>query len=380
MAHKKFSNFMSSKVWSKIFLFLIIGNLILFVWTNKNTYLHKYDYTYWQNQYDHSQYAQGDKSPYILSDSDLNTLRGYLYVEKGIDMENFIPGHPPLASYLFGISIALFGNQYIASLVAGIFSLFLLYRICLLITQNKTISLFITFLFSVEPIFVTQLNDSMLDIFQLVFGLAAFLNFLLWIKKNSLKYLLLSQMFIGFTISSKFFISGAPLPIALAISVIFLNNFKKFSHYILSLPIIGLGYLIGHLTYFFYHSSLLSFIKYQRYIINWWFGSPQIDHFKVWDLILFNRWHTWWGNMAIVPVSEWRLTWPIIIIVSLVSIFVFIRRPNTLKLTLPLYLWLVVSLLLYSFEAVYPRHLLFIIPAAYILAPLAIIKLKCPKY
>lgn len=373
------SSFMSSKFWSKLIFVFLFAYLVIFFWTNKNIYLQKYDYPSWQNRYDQSQYAQGDKSSYILSDSDLNTLRGYLYLNKGIDMEKFIPGHPPLASYLFGISIAVFNNQYVISLIFGVLCLFVFYKVCFLLTRHELVSLIITLLLSLEPIYRNQLNDSMLDIFQLTFGLTALYYFLVWLKKGKISPLLISQIFIGFTISTKFFISGASLPIALAVSTVFLNNFGKFKQYILSLPFVGLGYLIGHLTYFFYHPSLISFIKYQRYIINWWFGSPQTPPLKVWDLIFFNRWHVWWGDTAVISTGEWRITWPVVISLSLLSIFLFLTKKITSKYYLPVFLWLFFSLLLYSFEAVYPRHLLFIFPAAYLLSSLAIIKLRCPK-
>lgn len=370
---------MSSKIWTKILFLLIVVNIGYFIWQNKSIYQQPYNYSYWQDRFDHSQYSQGDKSSYILSDADLNTLRGYLYVEKGIDMEKFIPGHPPLASYLFGLSIAVFNNQFIVSLIFGLISLFLLYKICFLLTKNKFISILTTLVFSLEPIFLSQLNDSMLDIFQMCLGLASIYFFQLWIKDKRTSFLIFSQLFIGFVLSTKFFLSGAPLPIALTIFVVSLNNFKKFKEYILSLPMIGLGFVIGHITYFFYHLSPISFIKYQRYLISWWFGSSQSPPFQVWDMIFNNRWHTWWGNMDILSIDLWRFTWPVVFTIGIFSVFVFAYRkiePNTY---LALYLWLIISLLLYSFESVYPRHLLYVFPTAYILTSLSIIKLRGSK-
>lgn len=360
------------KFWSKvltiILVFLVVVNVFTYAFKNKEVYSQKYDYSYWQNRFDHSQYAQGDKSSFILSDAELNTFRGYQYVQKKMDMEKFIPGHPPLASYILAFSIVIFNNQYFASLIFGVITLLLLYKIGVLVTQNKLLSIVVTFLFSLEPIFLTQLNDSMLDIFQLCFGLAAVFFYLKWIKNDRFVLLLISQLFVGFVLSTKFVLSGAPLPIALTISIVLLNNFKKFKHYIYSLPLIGVGYLIGHLSYFFYHPSVISFIKYQRYIISWWFGSPQTMPLQVWDMIFFNRWHTWWGNLDIVPIDLWRFTWPVIFGISIFSFILFIFRRGSLKYILSLYLWLVISMLLYSFETVYPRHLLFIFPVAYLLS------------
>lgn len=361
------------KTWTVIFIFLIAINILIFVNKNKGIYFQKYDYSYWQNRFDHSQYAQGDKGAYILSDAELNTFRGYQYVQRKIDLENFLPGHPPLASYLLGFSIAIFSNQYVVSLIFGVITLFFLYKIGVLVTDNKLLSVVITFLFSLEPIFLTQLNDSMLDIFQLCFGLGAIFFYLKWIKNNRFIFLVFSQILVGFVLSSKFFLSGSPLPIALTISVVLLNNFKKFKQYIYSLFYIAIGFLIGHLSYFFYHPSIISFIKYQRYIIEWWFGSPQTKPLQVWDMIFFNRWHTWWGNLDIVPIDIWRFTWPVIFLVSILSILLFKLHRVTTRYVLPLYLWLVISLTLYSFETVYPRHLLFIFPVAYLLTMVAIV-------
>jgi hypothetical protein len=97
-------------------------------------------------------------------------------------------------------------------------------------------------------------------------------------------------------LATKFFLGGLPLVVALLGATVFTGDFKRFKQHIFALIFVGVGFALGHLTYFYYHPSLLDLFRYQRYLLSWWAGSPQVPPFQVWDLIFANRWHTWWGT------------------------------------------------------------------------------------
>jgi hypothetical protein len=79
-----------------------------------------------------------------------------------------------------------------------------------------------------------------------------------------------------------------------------------------------------------------------------------------------------------MSVPEWRFTWPIITAIAFASPLIYLpllRGRSRLKAArggliplLALYMWLLMSFFLFSFEAIYPRHLLLVFPALYLLS------------
>lgn len=353
-------------------LLILAGLILAFIFLHRQVLTSTYDAPYWLDHLYHSAYYQGDKAAFILSDADYYAVRGYLLIHDFIDPASLPPSHPPLAQYLLGLSTAIFANPYIISLLAGLLTLFIFYRITQFIFHSTFLSSLLTLILFIEPIFNSQLTDSMLDIFLLLFILTSLLFYLYWQKNNRPAYLLLSQLFLGLAAATKFFPTVAPFMAALLFTTILTGNFKKFLHHLFALSFIILGFTLGHFSYFYYHLNPLDFIRYQRYVISWWAGSPQVPPLLVWDLLFFNRWHTWWGNQMIQSIPEWHLNWPVLSIISFLSLpLVFLRKTFTPSI-LPLFFSLIFALLLFSFEAVYPRHLFLLIPLIYLL-PLFII-------
>jgi hypothetical protein len=116
-----------------------------------------------------------------------------------------------------------------------------------------------------------------------------------------------------------------------------------------------------------FHPSLGAFISYQRYLISWWAGSPQVPAGQVWDLILANRWHTWWGDREVVATATWWLVWPASIVLAVAGLARLIKTKKLEAPWLALIFWSSSTLLMFSFSATYPRHLLVILPGLYLL-------------
>lgn len=350
---------------------ILVGLIIalgLFVYQHRDIYLSRYnggaEFAYYQN----SRYVRGDKSDYLPSDSQVYALKGYLFVAKKLDPVNFEPGHPPLSAYFMGASILLFGNPVISNLIFGLASLVVFYLLAVSITKHKTLAALLTiFLFS-EPLFRGQLIEPLLDIYQLFFVLVAAFFYIKWLHRPNFRLIAIYQTALGLALASKFFLSGLPVVFALFLPTVFSGDFRRFKQHVAALAFIGLGFSLGHLSYFFFHPSLLEFARYQRYVLNWWAGSPQIAPFAVWDLIFTNRWHTWWDNQSIIAAGEWRFTWPLTIGLGLISLpTLLIRKKFTLP-ALTLWFWQVFVLTQLSFTAVFPRHLLLILPASILLS------------
>ena len=352
----------------RLILAILIFSLSVFIWQNRALYQQRYhgeaEFSYYQN----SRYVRGDKSAYLPSDSQVYALKGYLFVVKKLDPVNFEPGHPPLSAYFMGASILLFANPVISNLLFGLASLAVFYLLAVAITKRKTLAALLTLLLFSEPLFRVQLVEPLLDIYQLFFVLVAVFFYIQWLRSDSFKFIAVSQTALGLALASKFFLSGLPLLFALFLPTLFSLNFRRFNRHVLALAFVGFGFMLGHFSYFLFHPSLLEFARYQRYVLNWWAGSPQIAPFAVWDLIFANRWHTWWDNQGIIPAGEWRLTWPLLIGLGLISpSILFIRKKFSLAL-LSLWFWPVFVLAQLSFTAVFPRHLLLILPASILLS------------
>lgn len=347
------------------FIYLLIYAVFIIA-TNSSVFGQSFDPQKAQQRYFNSAYIKGDKADYILSDSELYTTEGFFLIQEGRDLKKITPGHPPLGKYLIGISTYVFGSPIWLNFLFGLGVLLLIYLLASQFFSSK-ISLLTMIVFSFEPLFLSTLTKTMLDVYLLFFSLLSVYFYLRWLKQDKFAYIFTSQLSLGLAFSSKIFISSVPLLAALVLTTLFTGNFKRFIDHTIAGVGIGFGFLIGHLSFFFHHPSLLDFASYQRFILSWWVGSPQLVPGLVWDLIYRNRWHTWWGD-GVVSVQSWWPGWPLFITLGLLSLPLDkISKRFDFK-ALPLYLWLLLSLLLFTFEAVYPRHLLIILPAAYLLS------------
>lgn len=317
--------------------------------------LERYDGQAAFQKYQDSAYTRGDKSPVLLSDSELYALKGYLFIEKKLDMIKFEPGHPPLGSYLMGLSNKFLGNPLYANLLVGTTFTLLLFTLVNSFLSSIP-SAFITLAFVSSPLILSQFKDTLLDIYQLTFALGAISLY------RSQRHLPLMQLLVGLMLATKFFLGGIILPVALTLSTVSIGDFKLFKRYIFSLIFLPAGFVLGHLSFFTSGHNLIEFARYQRYILNWWAGSPQTPPFQVWDLILFDRWHTWWDKFEIVAVPEWSPLWGMLIIGGLLGIVLTKKISGKERpFFIACYLWLFLGSFQLSFTAAFPRHLIFIL-------------------
>lgn len=87
--------------------------------------------------------------------------------------------HPPLGKWLIAMGIVTFGDDAvgwrIASALAGVVSVVLLYLIVVHIGGSRTVALLSAGLMALDPLHLVQSRIAMLDIFVVAFGLAALL-------------------------------------------------------------------------------------------------------------------------------------------------------------------------------------------------------------
>jgi hypothetical protein len=341
---------MKNKILPSLIFLAIILRLVFLFWTNSSFYTTSFDVSNLEDKYFTSSYILGDKADHTLSDADLYVVEGNMLVNQGKDLEQLTPGHPPLGKYIIGLSQKLFTNPFVFQFVS--FALVLL--MFFLISGSP----FLTLALSFEPLLVSQINETLLGTHLLLFQLTSIWLFLEFInkEKRSLAHAMFTWFFLGLAFATKFFPVTAPLVVAIILFTVLSGDFKKFTQLMFSLPGAGIAFLLGHISYFTHHPSLISFIKYIRYQINWWAGSPQVAPFSIFRIIFQNKWATWWGE-GVIKVKEWWLAWPIL---TFLSIFSYQNKF--------MFFYLIISLVFLSFQAVFPRHLLSIVPIIYLLA------------
>jgi hypothetical protein len=352
--------------WS-LLLWLVIAMVAAWRLYQFDLAVHQFDYGERLYQdYQNSAYFKGDRTTVILSDAQVNAVRGYQLVELGADLEQMLPGHPPFASWLFGLSGRYLGSPLFASLAAVLIAAVFFYLTLKHLLSPLAAQLGLL-LFLLEPLLTEQMETTMLDIFLLALAWLGFYTYLRWSESRGVAWLLAGQFALGLALATKFWPAIFPLVLALYLATVASGRFDRFKVHTLALALVGLGFTVGHWQYFLFHPSLGAFISYQRYLISWWAGSPQVPAGQVWDLILANRWHTWWGDREVVATATWWLVWPASIVLAVAGLARLIKTKKLEAPWLALIFWSSSTLLMFSFSATYPRHLLVILPGLYLL-------------
>lgn len=362
------------KVVEKIIFFILLGliifNVFFTVWNQKEKYL---SFGYWQNfkafekAYYNSIYK--NKNGIWLPDETLYSyISGALIKGKSPILLN--PEVPPLGTYLIGFSILLFNNQHLIILFFAAANLYVMYLLGKQIYASKITPIIPVALFSSEPIFKNQLiYTPLLDIIQLFFILTTFYFFNKFIssKNNLIRNTILVNIFLGFFISTKFFGTGVAVVAAIIITLLINADFKRLKLFLITLPI---SILILYLTYI---KVLIDGYPFNRFLgIQKWIFLYNQGHvtqpFSIWPLILINKWYVWFGDKPVISDPQWLISWPIITIISLVSIFKnYIQKIKKREVEV-LFFWILAYFLMMSFVQATTRYFVILIPFLYLVS------------
>ena len=98
--------------------------------------------------------------------------------------------------------------------------------------------------------------------------------------------------------------------------------------------------------------------------------------FSFWDLLLFNKWHTWWGTREIISDVQWIIIWPISAFLTAVffvgGIFKKILFSEPEKIIL---IWIVIYSLFLSLGESSTRYFPPLLPFIYIIATSFLMKI-----
>ena len=353
------------KSWGIVIIIISLVFLSTVVYRNKNLYTTKFDPSIFEKKYNQSQWVIPN-SKNVISDEDLFTYVGYRYI-KGLNPILINPETAHLGKYLIGLSIILFKNQRIMSLIVGFLSLLVLSHIVYYSTKSLIASSIAIFLTSINSLFSDQLiHAPQLDIFQLLF-LLLFMIFFLFYKKTGIKLFLLSAgLSLGYFISSKFFLVSFIIMNLVLFIYYFIRkiDFKKIFVELAVLNIVSLlTYVFTYVAYFLYGGTFRGFLGVQKYIFIF-YKSSRIEISKLLgsylNLIFFNNWRYWTDGYPIIHYQYWSILWPVVFILGLISAIKFMKDKKARKddLTVLLTSFLIVYNLFLFVTPIYPRYLL----------------------
>lgn len=323
----------------------------------------------YEKAYYSSQYVKKE-NPGIMPDDTFEAFVGGAFL-RGTNPILIVHEHPPMGRYIIALSILLFDNPrtlIIPLLALSFFGLFLIFRKVL---NSNLLALLPLIVYANEPLTISKLQYApLLEPIQLPFIIFALYFFIQGVsQKRYMPWFLLASIMFGFVISIRFFILGAVLILAMiAYLVLQKKEKRRLLVFITSLPL-ALVVLFG--SYFRTIQdgySLFQILGVQKYIL-FYHQSKLENLFSFWDLLLFNRWHAWWGERIIISDSTWIIAWPIATILAtgfaLLFLFKKIKINSASKIIL---LWILAYSLLLSGGNSTTRYFLPLLPFLYTFA------------
>lgn len=315
-------------------------------------------------------------NPNIMPDQAFEAFLGGAFI-KGMNPILVVHEHPPLGRYIIGLSIMLFDNDSTVIIILMLFSVLGIFFISKLILHDALLSLLPLAIFLNEPLFISKFQIApLIESIQLtfiVFSLYFFIKGVL--GKKYVHYFIFSSLALGFVISIRFFILGAFLAFSMILYFLLRKKFdKKAVVFICSLPL-SLVVLIASYTKTIQEGySILQVFSIQKYIF-FYHKSKLESFFTFWDLIILNRWHTWWGDRSIISDSQWILAWPISILLNFLNlVFITIKKLRLSEEEKIIILWILSYCALLSIGYSTTRYFLPLVPFLYIMATSFMVK------
>ena len=353
-----------------VLISMIILNLVAVVYQERGKYFVNH---YWENfpalekVFRSSQYMNKHPKGFIPDEIALSYAGGKLI--KGTNPVLVVPEAPPLGKYLVGLSTVFFDNDSTVILISGVLVLFCLYLLGFQVLSSKTLALIPPFLFSSEQMFKNQfIYTPLFDLFQLVFLIAGFYFFNR--GASSKKFLipfLLTNIFLGLFISTKFFVTGSTIVFAWFLVLFLRKDFKKLFYLFLMLPVSIFILLFSYIRVFAFGYTLSRFLGIQKWIFLY-HKSQLILPFSAWPLLLLNRWYVWFGNKPVISDAQWSILWPIATIGSIIAIFLYVFKKIQKNPQVEILMaWFVGYMLFLSVGQIFSRYFVIMIPILYII-------------
>ena len=173
--------------------------------------------------------------------------------------------HPPLAKEIMTASMFITRSQdawawRLPAALLGILSVFVVYKLGLILLKNNSSALIATFIFSIDGLNFVQSRIGMNDIYHVTFFLLSLLTLL-----N--KRVIFSAILFGLAISSKWAAIYGLLFLFIPY-LLFKQQYRKLTLFIIIPPLV---YLTSYIPFFLHGHALDQFIKLQQQM--WWYHT-----------------------------------------------------------------------------------------------------------
>jgi len=324
----------------------------------------KNGFTGWQNYQDETgnqKIAESQKMKILksiqdkgVSDSFLYSYVGYKYIT-GTNPSLLNPEHPPLAKYLIGKSILVFGNEHVMGIIIAFFVLLLVGAVSYQIRKSffyVGISMLLTSLF---PLFTDQLTHGpQLELYQLFFFLLVVHFLLMAMKKKKMLFFILVGISFGMLLSTK-----TLLPFLCLFSVwLIISLWGRWQELILLFCVGALVFCATYFSYFLQGGTLHSFLGVQKYIVTYYGNShiPLLEFAGNYLRLIFTgSWKFWDSARSVSFYSEWNILWPMIFIKGMYGLK---KQLATYKHAHLLISFIVLYNLFVFIVPIFPRYLL----------------------
>ncbi len=362
---------MRSKIIFLVLLIVLLLQPLLIIFQNQSKFFgrgYASRFESLQEKYYNSQYATKNYKE-IITDEFLESFAGGKFLQ-GISPILIHHDQPPLGRYIIALSIALFDNEKTIPLILLMISALGIYLVGLQVLKNKFLALIPFGIFVNQLMFLNKFNFiPLLEPIQFTYIIFAIYAFIVGVqKKIYIPFFIIVALLIGAVISIRYFVLGAALASSFVLYLIL--NKKIIQTVVLSMSFfLSFLMLIGsYYQTFLSGYSLVKVIGIQKYIFVY-HRSAFVMPFSFWDLLFFNRWHTWWGNNAILSDAEWSILWPISVVIILqFVIYSFWKKILLSPAEQILIIWISVYAIMLSVGYTSTRYFLPLVPFLYILS------------
>lgn len=329
--------------WKDILWWMTLGvlflHLALHLYAYRWKFLDPFDRDRLGRNYSYSPYVRGSGTKIGIGDDGLYAFAGYYYLFDAGDVSRVNFEHPPLGKYLIGLSIAATGNENAINIVYLTVLLWVTYRLALVMQMSALPALFSVVLVAVNGLLLDHVHRSLLDLPFTVFFLLSIYYFLPGKKRPSAYFR--AHLFGALAFSTRFYPFLAVV-LLIETGYVWMYDRKHIRRFFLSLLAIGVIYIGVHISYFYYHPSLVEFLRHKKWMLAWFSGSPRIGG-NIWRNI-FTGWYLD-STGAVVYNTLWS---PVVLtVVILATLFMRLRPPPH---SLPRYMFIfsiVISYLVY---------------------------------
>lgn len=365
MYSKLLKKYINAKSISLLLGLYFIFLLCLQIYLHSKDYLRPFRKDFLFTLYQNSQWVN-PQSKYGIGDDGLYQVAGYTLATKH-EFFTINPEMPPLAKYIYGYSILLFGNAEIASLLMFIISIIVFWFLIRKYIKNLSLQICATIFFITDPLLFEQSYMTMFDLPQLIFLLLHFLIMINLFKNDySFKKYLTLILLAGVTLGLFMSVKIAFLAVIIGVLDVFiLYSRKKIVYFGLICCIALVIYIGAYLPYLLQGHTLFELLKAQKWMLNFYLSSgirpvygtvlTTLSMGKIIGWGEFSKWEN---------VSHWTIVWTLYLFTFLVfgfqTLSKFSKKNNTVLF--PIFLLISGLLLSFIFLPFFTRYLVLILP------------------